>query len=148
MGRTLIIVRRTLTEPNTALAGVILAASFARFVISMATFNKERGPSRRLCRREFASMVDSRGGCEKWRCRQAVRKGPNPNTDERPFRSGAPRASRLFDECNCIRGRSRCIATRSNNYPQRSRQVVETLTHPTTFLVFDIKYAVLDLGGN
>jgi len=44
--RTLIIVRRILTEPKTALAGVTLAASFARFRASMATFNEEMVPSR------------------------------------------------------------------------------------------------------
>ena len=39
--RTLIIVRRTLTELKTALAGVMLEISFARFVASMATFSEE-----------------------------------------------------------------------------------------------------------
>ena len=68
-GRTLIIVRRTLTEPKTALAGVILDTSFARFITSMATFNNERASSGRFCRGESASMVKSRetvrqAGCE------------------------------------------------------------------------------------
>jgi len=39
-------VRRILTEPKTALAGVILETSFARFMVSMATFNEESVPSR------------------------------------------------------------------------------------------------------
>jgi len=37
----LIIVRRMLAEPKTALAGVILETSFARFKPSMATFKDE-----------------------------------------------------------------------------------------------------------
>jgi hypothetical protein len=39
---TLIMARITLTEPKTALAGVILQTSFARFMASMAMFNEER----------------------------------------------------------------------------------------------------------
>jgi hypothetical protein len=35
-----------LTEPKTALAGVMLNASFARFIASMAEFKEERTPSR------------------------------------------------------------------------------------------------------
>ena len=54
---TLIITRRMLTEQKTALAGVILETSFARFMASMAAFNDEKALSRRFCRREFASMV-------------------------------------------------------------------------------------------
>jgi len=38
----------------------------------MATFNDEIALSRRFCRRKSASMVDSRGSCERWCCRQAV----------------------------------------------------------------------------
>jgi len=53
---TLIIVRITLTEPKAAFAGVILNASFARFMASMAVFKEERVPSRRLGRRDFVSM--------------------------------------------------------------------------------------------
>jgi len=37
----LIIVRRILAEPKTALAGVTLESSFARFKPSMATFKDE-----------------------------------------------------------------------------------------------------------
>ena len=90
------------------MAGVTLEISFARFTASMATFNKERASSRRFCRRESVSMVESRGVCEKRCCRRAVRKSPspNPNADERRFFHGAPRANKLFDEGNCIRGRN------------------------------------------
>ena len=45
-----------LTEPKTALAGVMLDISFARFKVSMATFNEERVNSRGFCRREWGFM--------------------------------------------------------------------------------------------
>jgi hypothetical protein len=38
-------VRTTLTEPKTALAGVMLVISFAIFIAPMATFNDERESS-------------------------------------------------------------------------------------------------------
>ena len=41
---TLIVVRRALTEPHTALAGVGLVAFLARFKSWMASFNVERVP--------------------------------------------------------------------------------------------------------
>ena len=41
----MIIAGRILTEPNTALAGVALEVSFARFMASMAAFSKERALS-------------------------------------------------------------------------------------------------------
>jgi hypothetical protein len=74
MGRklTLIIARITLTEPKTALAGVMLETSFARFMASIAMFNDERVTSRR--RWDFASMVETRGSCEKRCGGEAVRK--------------------------------------------------------------------------
>jgi hypothetical protein len=66
--------RIALTEPNTALAGVALETSFARFMASMAVFNNERAPSRR--RWKFSSMIETEGGCEKraWRagCEKVV----------------------------------------------------------------------------
>jgi hypothetical protein len=49
----LIIVRITLTEPKTALAGVMLEISFARFKVSMAALSEETTFSRRFCRRAF-----------------------------------------------------------------------------------------------
>jgi hypothetical protein len=42
---TPIIMRMTPTEPKAALAGVMLSASFARFMVSMAAFNDEIAPS-------------------------------------------------------------------------------------------------------
>ena len=39
---TLIVVRRTLTEPKTALVGVVLEPSFAGFMALIASSNKER----------------------------------------------------------------------------------------------------------
>ena len=62
---TLIIVRRMLTEPKTALAGVELETSFARFVTSMIAFSKERVLSSRFGRWDFGFMVENRGFCER-----------------------------------------------------------------------------------
>ena len=47
---TLIIARTTLTEPKTALAGVMLESSFARFKVSMVAFKAEIALSRPLGR--------------------------------------------------------------------------------------------------
>ena len=61
----MIIVKRTLTEPKTAFAGVALETSFARFKASIATFSKEMAFSWRFCRLEiFGSMVEGRGSRE------------------------------------------------------------------------------------
>ena len=77
--RTTIIVRRILTEPKTALAGVALETSFARFMASIAAFNKERVLSRRFCRLgPFGSMVESRGSSEKAVCCAGCAEGPEP----------------------------------------------------------------------
>ena len=62
---TLIIARITLTEPKTALAGVMLESSFAIFKASMVTFNAEILPSRPLGRWDSASMAEVRGGYER-----------------------------------------------------------------------------------
>ena len=83
-----------LTEPKTALAGVTLESSFARFKASMAAFNVETTPSRSFSRRDLVSMIvevaaRELGGAE------AVRKAPNPSRDERPSCHGTPR------EANC-----------------------------------------------
>ena len=56
---TLIVVRITLTEPKTALAGVMLEISLARFKASMAAFNAETAPSRSLGLWDLASMVET-----------------------------------------------------------------------------------------
>lgn len=58
-------VRRTQTEPKTALAGVILENSFARFVASMATFSEERILPCSFGRRDLVFMVKSKGSHEK-----------------------------------------------------------------------------------
>ena len=57
--------RRMLTEPKTALAGVTLESSFARFSPSMATLSEERTPSRPLGRWGLVVIVENQGGCEK-----------------------------------------------------------------------------------
>ena len=73
----MIIVRRTLTEPNMALAGVALEISFARFMASMAAFSKERALSRRFCCLElFVSMVEGLGGYERTVRRTACAERP------------------------------------------------------------------------
>ena len=69
---TLTIVSRTLTDPKTAFAGVMLEVSFARFRDLMATANAEGTPSRPFGRWELVAIVDNRGDCEK-----AVRKKPS-----------------------------------------------------------------------
>ena len=68
--------RITLTEPKTALAGVALETSFARFMASIAAFNSETAPSRR--RWELASMVETGGSCEKTAWRAGCEKMPKP----------------------------------------------------------------------
>ena len=62
---TLIIVRRTLTEPKTAFAGVTLEISFARFMAWMAMFKEERVPPRSLDCWGLVSMTQSKRGGEK-----------------------------------------------------------------------------------
>jgi len=56
-------VRRTLTEPKAAEAGVKHESSFARFRPSMAIFSKERALSCSLVRRGFSVMVEIQGSC-------------------------------------------------------------------------------------
>ena len=59
------IVRRALTVPKAALAGVMLEISFARFRASMATFSEETTPSRPFGRRNLAAMVEAQGDWDK-----------------------------------------------------------------------------------
>jgi len=66
---TLIIVRTTLTEPKTGLAGVMLENSFAMFIASMATFKVEITPSCSLGFWDLSAMVGTQGGCEEVRRR-------------------------------------------------------------------------------
>ena len=61
---TLIIVRRMLTEPKTALAGVMLETSFARFMASTAAFSKGMALSWRFVRWGLVTMVETGGSCE------------------------------------------------------------------------------------
>jgi len=63
--RTLIVVRRVLTEPKASLAGVILEVSTAWCIASMAEFNAEIAPSRPLGRWDSTFMVETRGICER-----------------------------------------------------------------------------------
>ena len=75
---TLIVVRIMLTVPKAALAGAMLAISFARFKVSMATFNAEIVLSRPLGRRDLASMVEARSSGERIvRC-QGCEEGSGP----------------------------------------------------------------------
>ena len=74
----MIIVRITLTEPKTALAGVILEISFARFKASMAIFNAEIAPSRPLGRWDLGSMVETGGNCERTVRREGCEEGSEP----------------------------------------------------------------------
>ena len=86
----MIIVRRTLTGPNTALAGVALEISFARFMASMAAFSKEKALSWRFCHLElFASMVEGRGSYKKTTRRAGSAKKMQTSPDERPLRCDA-----------------------------------------------------------
>ena len=91
--RTLTIVRRTLTEPKAAFAGVIPAISFARFRDSMATFNEERAPSRPFGRWEFVSIVGNRGSCEKVARREGCEEGPGCYENGRSLCHDTPRAN-------------------------------------------------------
>ena len=67
--RTLIVARRTLTVPKTALAGVVFEASFARFRTSMAAFNEDVTLSLPFDFEDFGAIA---GLCVSW---EAVRKG-------------------------------------------------------------------------
>jgi len=62
---TRIMVRRMATEPKTALAGVILESSLARFRPSMAMFSEERPPSRPFGCWDVSVMIGTQGGWEK-----------------------------------------------------------------------------------
>ena len=87
------IVRRMLTDPKTALAGVIVEISFARFMASMAIFNEEIVPSGPFGRWGLASIVETQRGGENTVVRGAVRKGPSPDRDRRPPCREMPRGN-------------------------------------------------------
>ena len=59
--RTLIIVKRTLTEPKATWAGGIAQASLAIFRIWMSAFNVETARSRPFCCGVFVAIVEIRG---------------------------------------------------------------------------------------
>ena len=63
-------VRRILAEPKTALAGVILETSFARFNASINTFNADMVPSCSLGCWVLGSIVETGG-----RCGRTLRRG-------------------------------------------------------------------------
>jgi len=71
---TLTIASRILTEPKTALAGVMLEISFARFMASIAIFNEERFLSFPSDRWGLVSIVETQRGGENPVLREAVRK--------------------------------------------------------------------------
>ena len=65
--RTFIIVRRMLTDPKRALAGVMVETSFARFRPSMATSREERIRSRPFESLDSMAIVEIGGGRRKRR---------------------------------------------------------------------------------
>ena len=58
-------VRRIVTVPKTALAGVMLEISLARLRASMAIFSEERMASRPFGRWDSVVIVEVQGSCEK-----------------------------------------------------------------------------------
>jgi hypothetical protein len=66
-GRTLIMVKRTLTKPKAALAGGMPEISFAKFAASIATFSFERIAFRLFSRLGFAVIFEAGGRGEKQR---------------------------------------------------------------------------------
>ena len=72
------IVRRILTDPKTALAGVMLEISFARFIASMAMFNEEMVPSRPFGGWGFVSIDDTQGSDESTVLRAGREEGSGP----------------------------------------------------------------------
>jgi len=105
---TLVIVRITLTDPKTALAGVILETSFARFMVSMATFNAEMAPSRSFGRWDSASMVGARKRCDV----KAVRKAP-PFCHDTPSRKQT-HLNTASDQLHFV-----CSAASRSKYPEQ-----------------------------
>ena len=78
---TLIIIKRALAVPKTALAGVGPEISFARFKASMAALSKEKKVS-------LAGIVETRGGCEEKVWRKGCKGKPEPHVyNGRPFSS-------------------------------------------------------------
>ena len=76
---TLIIARRMLAEPKTALAGVILETSFARFKASITTFNAETVPSCSLGCWVVCSIAETRSDCERIVSVEVVKETTSPD---------------------------------------------------------------------
>ena len=74
---TLIIVRRSLAELNALFVGAMVEASLARFMASMAAFNRERALSRSFGRWDLVAIGESQGGCE-----EAVRRAGHEEESE------------------------------------------------------------------
>jgi len=66
------------TVPKAALAGVMSETSFARFTMSMATFNEERAPSRFLGCWDSVVIAETRGGGEEAVRRVGCEEEPEP----------------------------------------------------------------------
>ena len=66
---TRMVVRRTLAEVNTVLAGITVVACFARSSPPMAAFNEERTPFLPFSRWDLSVMVETEGSHEEavWR---------------------------------------------------------------------------------
>ena len=67
------------TVPKTALAGVTLESSLARFRASMAIFGEERTASRPFGRWDLVVIVKTKGSWEKAVGAQVWRKTPDQN---------------------------------------------------------------------
>ena len=152
-------VRMTVTEPRAALAGVMLNASFAMFMVSMATFKEERTVSRRFGRWGLGSMVKSRGDCGT----TVRREGCNGRTRAPKDMSGDFVMTRLVQPV-VINGENHICAQRisSNSYgwpvmrvfalqpaPSALLEVHHLNTYPSrilhSFLGFDARYVVSDV---
>jgi len=91
----LTIVSRMLTDPKTALAGVIVETSFARFMTSIAIFKEERVPSRPFDGWGLVSIsiVGTQGSGEDTALREEARKSMSADRDRRPSCRDKPRAN-------------------------------------------------------
>jgi thymidine phosphorylase len=75
--RTLIFLKRELTDPKAALAGVMLEVSSAESRVSMPASNVERVLSRPSGSREFVAIVEALGSREGVVWSKAARRIPN-----------------------------------------------------------------------
>ena len=100
--RTLIMVRRMVTVPKTALAGVMLEISFARFRASMAILSEERTASRPFGRWDLVAIVGTRDSWEKAVGAQAGRKSPDPAVSTRPPRRSSVTTPAKTESTGCF----------------------------------------------